>query len=169
MKKIMMMIAMLAIPFAMQAQTKFHDVEANEAKGAVKTMTMDMMGMSQSIEFSEAGKMVNSSLMSDAVYDENGYLTSVKMSFQGQSTTVKITWENGRMKSRSLNVMGNDITNTYNYDENGVVTSESINMGGQLFEIPYSDYKFDEHGNWISRKSKMMGQEMTTTRTFTYY
>lgn len=169
MKKIMMMIAMLAIPFAMQAQTKFHDVEANEAKGAVKTMTMDMMGMSQSIEFSEAGKMVNSSLMSDAVYDENGYLTSVKMSFQGQSTTVKITWENGRMKSRSLNVMGNDVINTYNYDENGVVTSESINMGGQLFEIPYSDYKFDDHGNWISRKAKMMGQEMTTTRTFTYY
>ena len=29
MKKIMMMIAMLALPFAMQAQTKFHDVEAN--------------------------------------------------------------------------------------------------------------------------------------------
>ena len=154
-----MMIAMLAIPFAMQAQTKFHDVEANEAKGSVKTMKMDIMGMSQSIEFSEDGKMVNSSLMSDAVYDENGYLTSVKMSFQGQSTTVKITWENGRMKSRSLNVMGNDVTNTYNYDENGVVTSE----------IPYSDYKFDDHGNWISRKTEMMGQEMTTTRTFTYY
>lgn len=169
MKKIMMMIAMLAIPFAMQAQTKFHDVEANEAKGSVKTMKMDIMGMSQSIEFSEDGKMVNSSLMSDAVYDENGYLTSVKMSFQGQSTTVKITWENGRMKSCSLNVMGNDVTNTYNYDENGVVTSESINMGGQLIEIPYSDYKFDDHGNWISRKTEMMGQEMTTTRTFTYY
>ena len=169
MKKIMMMIAMLAIPFAMQAQTKFHDVEANEAKGSVKTMKMDIMGMSQSIEFSEDGKMVNSSLMSDAVYDENGYLISVKMSFQGQSTTVKITWENGRMKSRSLNVMGNDVTNTYNYDENGVVTSESINMGGQLIEIPYSDYKFDDHGNWISRKTEMMGQEMTTTRTFTYY
>jgi hypothetical protein len=65
--------------------------------------------------------------------------------------------------------MGNDVTNTYNYDENGVVTSESINMGGQLIEIPYSDYKFDDHGNWISRKTEMMGQEMTTTRTFTYY
>jgi hypothetical protein len=42
-------------------------------------------------------------------------------------------------------------------------------MGGQLIEIPYSDYKFDDHGNWISRKTEMMGQEMTTTRTFTYY
>ena len=31
-----MMVAMLAVSFAMQAQTKFHDVELNEAKGAVK-------------------------------------------------------------------------------------------------------------------------------------
>ena len=29
MKKTIMMLAMLAIPFAIQAQTKFHDVEAN--------------------------------------------------------------------------------------------------------------------------------------------
>ena len=168
MKKLMMMIALLAIPFAMQAQ-KFHDVEANEAKGSVKTMSMDMMGMSQTVEFSEDGKMLQSSIMSDAVYDENGYLTSVKMSMQGQSTTVKLAWENGRLKNRTLNVMGNDLKITYNYDENGVVTSESIDMGGQVMETPYTDYKFDDHGNWISRKATMMGQEMTTTRTFTYY
>ena len=31
-----MMLAMLALPFAAQAQTKFHDVEANEATGPVK-------------------------------------------------------------------------------------------------------------------------------------
>ena len=42
----MMMIAALAMTVAMQAQTKFHDVEANEAKGPVKTMTMEMMGNS---------------------------------------------------------------------------------------------------------------------------
>ena len=38
-----MMLALLAIPFAMQAQ-KFHDVEANDAKGAVKSITTSMMG-----------------------------------------------------------------------------------------------------------------------------
>ena len=31
MKKAMMMLAMLAVSFAMQAQTKFHDVELNDA------------------------------------------------------------------------------------------------------------------------------------------
>ena len=33
MKKFMMMIALMAIPFAMQAQSKFHDIELNEATG----------------------------------------------------------------------------------------------------------------------------------------
>ena len=28
MKKVLMMLALMAIPFAMQGQTKFHDVEA---------------------------------------------------------------------------------------------------------------------------------------------
>ena len=83
MKKIMMMIAALAMTVAMQAQSKFHDVEANEAKGAVKSITQDVMGMSTTINFSEDGKM-SSTEFSDAVYDSNGYLQSVKRSMQGQ-------------------------------------------------------------------------------------
>ena len=83
MKKVMMMIAALAMTVAMQAQTKFHDVEANEAKGPVKTMTMEMMGNSRTINFSEDGKM-QSAEMSDAVYDADGFLQSAKMSIQGQ-------------------------------------------------------------------------------------
>ena len=168
MKKIMMMIAMLALPFAMQAQTKFHDVEANEAKGPVKTMTMDMMGMSRTIEFTEDGKM-KSTEITDAVYDADGYIQSAKISVQGQSSTMKFIWENGCLKGQTMNVMGNDVKTTHNYDANGVVTSSSIDFGGQKMESPYSDYKFDDHGNWISRKTEMMGQEMITTRTFTYY
>ena len=164
----MMMIAMLAMTAAMQAQTKFHDVEANEAKGPVKTMSMDMMGMTRTIEFTEDGQM-KSSEISNVVYDENGYLQSATMSMQGQSTDVKYTWEDGRVKSQTINMMGQDIKTTSNYDENGVVTSETIDMGGQKMESPYTDYEFDDHGNWISRKASMMGQEMVTTRTITYY
>ena len=54
MKKVMMMIALLAIPFALQAQTKFHDLEVNDAKGPVKSITTTMMGMSRTI-VSEVG------------------------------------------------------------------------------------------------------------------
>ncbi|MBR5988669.1 MULTISPECIES: hypothetical protein [Prevotella] len=168
MKKVMMMIAMLALPFAMQAQTKFHDVEANGAKGPVKSISTSMMGMTRTIEFTEDGQM-KSSEISNVVYDENGYLQSATMSMQGQSTDVKYTWEDGRVKSQTINMMGQDIKTTSNYDENGVVTSETIDMGGQKMESPYTDYEFDDHGNWISRKASMMGQEMVTTRTITYY
>ena len=164
----MMMIALLAIPFAMQAQTKFHDVEANEAKGNVKSISMNMMGMTRNIEFSENGKM-SSNEITDAVYDENGYIQSAKMSIQGQSGTIKFEWENGRVKAQIINVMGQDIKSVRNYDEKGIVTSESIDLGGQAMESPYTDYKFDEQGNWISRKTSMMGNELVTTRTITYY
>ena len=160
MKKVFMLIAMLALPFAMQAQTKFHDAEANEAQGPVKSMTITMMGMTRTITFSEDGKMQSSDL-SDAVYDADGYLQSVKMNMQGQSTEVKYLWENGRLVGQVLNVMGTDMKLTHIYDDKGVVTGEKMDMGGQVMEMPYSDIKVDDHG--------MMGQEMENTRTIEYY
>ena len=127
------------------------------------------MGMSRTIEFTEEGKMVASSEISNLVYDEDGYLKSATMSMMGQSTDVKYKWENGRLKSLTFSMMGQEGSASPNYDEKGVVVSETIDMGGQKIDSPYTDYKFDDRGNWISRKSSMMGQEMVTTRTITYY
>ena len=168
MKKIMMMIAMLAMTAAMQAQTKFHDVEANEAKGAVKSISMSMMGMTRTTNFDENGKMTSGDI-SDAVYNEEGYVQSAKLNIQGQATAIKYGWDNGRVVSQTIDMMGREIKTTYKYDENGIITSQSIDMGGQMMESPFTDYKFDDHGNWISRKTSMMGQEMELTRTITYY
>ena len=153
---------------AMQAQTKFHDVEANEAKGAVKSISMNMMGMPRNTTFTEDGKMQQEGL-TDAKYDENGYIQSATMSMQGQSATVKFTWENGKMVKQTINAMGQEIVQTFVYDENGLIKTQKMNMMGQDVEVPLTDYKFDEKGNWISRKMSMMGQEMEITRTITYY
>ena len=90
MKKLMMMAAMLVACCAMQAQ-KFHDVEANEAKGPVKSITTSTMGMNRTVTFDENGKIISGDV-SDAVYDENGYPQSAKMSVQGQTMPVKYTW-----------------------------------------------------------------------------
>ena len=164
----MMMIAALAMTVAMQAQSKFHDVEANEAKGPVKSMTMNMMGNARTTNFTQDGKM-QSAEMSDAVYDANGYLQSAKMNIQGQSVPMKFLWENGVLKGQVIEMMGQEIKTIYKYDDKGVVISASTNFGGQEMESPYSDYQYDDHGNWISRKTEMMGQEMIVTRSFTYY
>ena len=167
MKKLFMMIALMAIPFAMQ-QTKFHDVEANEATGPVKCIKSNMMGREQVINFTKEGKMQSDGI-SDAKYDENGYLQSAKRSMMGQEMEFKYKWENGRVVSQSMNMMGNDMVIKYKYNDKGAVASQSMDMGGQEMETPYTDYKYDAKGNWISRKSSMMGQEMEQTRTIEYY
>ena len=169
MKKLMLMLALMAIPFAMQAQTKFHDVEANEATGSVKKIVSNVMGREQVINFTKEGKMDREGT-SDAVYDAEGYLQSAKMVFmQGQEVTVKYKWENGKIVSQTMNMMGRDVTTKRTYNDKGAVASESMDMGGQEMSIPYTDYKYDDHGNWISRKVSMMGQEMEQTRTIEYY
>ena len=168
MKKFMMMMAMLAIPFAMQAQTKYHDVELNEATGPVKSISTNVMGRDQVTNFDKDGKMQREN-MSDAVYDAEGYLQSAKMSMMGQESTTKYKWENGKVASQTMNMMGRDVTIKYTYNEKGVVTAQSIDFDGQEMTSPYTDYKFDDHGNWISRRGSMMGQEIEQTRTIVYY
>ena len=169
MKKVFMMMALLAIPFAMMGQTKFHDVEFNEANGPVKKIVSSTMGSEQVINFNKEGKMEREGL-TNAVYDANGFLQSATMTMmQGQAVDVKYKWENGRVVSQSMSMMGRDMTTKRTYNDKGAVAAESMDMGGQEMNIPYTEYKYDDHGNWISRKTSMMGQEMVQTRTIEYY
>lgn len=168
MKKILTIVALLAATLALQAQTKFHDVEANEAKGPVKIIRSEVMGRPQVTNFTKEGKMQREGL-SDVVYNEEGYPLSFTVSAEFGTITMKLEWENGRVKKQSANVMGQEMVTTLTYDENGYIKSQAINMGGQEFSTPYTDYKFDSRGNWISRKTSMMGQEITQERTIEYY
>ena len=166
MKKVLMMLALMAIPFAMQGQTKFHDVEANEAQGAVKKISQNIMGHNQVTTFSQDGKMQREGV-TDAVYDANGFLQSMKMSFQGNEVTIKYTWKDGKLATQSMNIMGNDMTFSFEYNDKGAVASQT--MGGQDMKMEYTDYQYDAKGNWISRKTQMMGQDIEQTRTIEYY
>ena len=167
-----MMMVLFLVPFAMQAQTKFHDVEANDAKGAVKTIRSSRMGNPVVINFTQEGKMIQDG-MTDAVYDADGYLQSAKMKVNGQGMEMelsfKYTWENGRVKSQSIETQMGAFKTSYVYDDKGVLVKAVMDMGGQEMETPYTDYKFDDKGNWISRKTSMMGQEMEEQRTIEYY
>ena len=169
MKKVLMMLALMAIPFAMQGQTKFHDVEANEAQGAVKKISQNIMGHNQVTTFTQDGKMQREGL-TNAVYDANGYLQSATMTMmQGEAIDLKYTWKDGKIVSQSMNIMGRDMVTKRTYNDKGAVAEESMDMGGREMKIPYTDYKYDAKGNWISRKTQMMGQDMEQTRTIEYY
>ena len=168
MKKAIMMIALLAVPFALQAQTKFHDVEANEAKGPVAKISHSIMGIEQVTTFTKDGKMQRDG-MSDAVYNEEGYLQTAKIEAQGMKTYVSYQWENGMVKSQSMDVMGQKMTVSHTYNEKGAPTSDTIDAGGQKMTSAYTDYQYDAHGNWISRKTNMMGNEIEQKRTIEYF
>lgn len=161
-------MVLFLMPFAMQAQTKYHDVEANDAKGAVKSLTISMMGQTQKISFTEDGKMQQEG-MSNAVYDDNGYIKSCQVEAQGMKVTINYTWENGKLKSQITNLMGQEMPTTNFFNDKGEVVKSTVTMGGQEMTIEYSDYKYDDKGNWISRKTSVMGQTIETPRTIEYY
>lgn len=168
MKKVFLMLMLLAVPFAMQSQTVFHDAEANEAQGAVKKISQDVIGHMQVTTFTQDGKMQREEL-SNASYDANGYLQSFTMSVQGQSIDVKLTWKDGKLASQSMEMMGSPMVVSFSYNDKGAVAAQSINMGGQEMKMEYTDYKYDAKGNWVSRKTSMMGQEIEQTRTIEYF
>ena len=159
------MLVLFVVPFAMQAQT-YHDVEANDAKGPVKSITTSMMGQSQTITFTQDGKQEG---LNKAVYDDNGYLQSAEQ--DNQMGTIKVTykWENGKIKSQSMDMMGQQMPMNYVYNEKGELIKQTMSMMGQDMVIEHSDYKYDDHGNWISRKTSVMGQSMESPRTIVYY
>ena len=111
--------------------------------------------------------------MTDAVYDADGYLQSAKMKVNGQGMEMelafKYAWENGKVKSQTIETQMGAFKSTNVYDDKGVLVKTVMDMGGQQMETPYTDYKFDAKGNWISRKTSMMGQEMEESRTIEYY
>ena len=105
----------------------------------------------------------------DTKYDANGYLQSVKRKVPQGQATITYKWENGKIVSLSMDIIGQQTVTKRTYNEKGAPASESINMGGQDIQTPFTDYKYDNHGNWISRKVSMMGEEMEQTRIIKYY
>lgn len=168
MKKVICVLAMLAGTFTMYAQTKFHDIEFNEASGPVKCIKSSVMGQQQTINFTQDGKM-QSDAMSDIVYDADGYIQSASMNIQGQSLPMKYKWENGKVVSQTMSMMGQEMEIKFTYNDKGARATQVMDMGGQVMDTPFTDYKYDDRGNWISRKMSMMGQEMEQTRTIEYY
>lgn len=168
MKKLMMMVAMLAVTLAMQAQAKFHDVELNEAKGAVKCIKSNQMGQDIVINFTPEGKMSQQG-MSDAKYDADGYLQSAKMEMMGNQIEITYVWENGRVIGQKMVTGMGAIEAKRTFNDDGTTKANIMDMGGNQMEMPFTNYKFDEKGNWISRTTEMMGQTVEQTRTIEYY
>ena len=80
------------------------------------------MGRDIVINFSEDGKMSQEG-MSDAKYDADGYLLSIKAEMMGNTSEVTYKWENGRVVGQKMNMMGNAIEVKRTYNDDGTVES----------------------------------------------
>ena len=147
--------------------SRYHDVELNEAQGNVKSITLrDLAGKVKRIEFTEEGQEKN---MKDPVYDNNGYLQSNKRTMFGFTFLANYTWENDRVVKISGNIMNLPAEIEYVYDAAGELTKNIVNLQGQITEGQYSDYEYDERGNWTKRTFSLTGKEFTESRTIEYY
>ena len=153
-------------------QMRYHDVEYHEAKGKVKSITTNDIVFGQpktrTIEFTVDGKQIG---VTDAEYDNNGYLIKSTDKINDITATSNYVWENGRIVKFITSANGMSLTREYTYNAKGEVVEASMYMGSakNTMKIQYSDYKYDSRGNWISRKERFMNEQMTETRTIVYY
>ena len=154
-------------------QVRYHDVEYHEAKGKVKSITYPPgpdeteAGIS---EFTIDGKEKD---LTGVQYDSNGYRVSEKYTpgEDGSITTAKIMWKDGRVFKAIVSDKEMTCTLNYKYNAKGELIERSLSIGDTKsdFKYQYSDYKYDDRGNWISRKWRFMNEQWTETRTIVYY
>ena len=170
MKKIIMTLAFLAAVGSGTAQTRFHDKEVNEVKGPVKSVTMKNWGKPIVTYISPEGKM-SCEKLSDAVYDGNGYLQSIVSQVGGKKSATFTTfiWENGRVKTQIATRKNKKVVTNNEYDDNGILVRQVIDTDGHQMVYDFYDIKLDDHGNWISRSTKVAGIEVRYPRTIEYY
>lgn len=123
--------------------------------------------------------------MGDFIYkfDENGNLISPKyekierdkngaiIEYYNPETecTTRVKWEDGKVIGQTdlFGDIYNSSSTSYKYDnENNIAQSV---QEGIAFVINYSNYKFDEFGNWISRTQEANGASWEESRYITYY
>lgn len=171
-KTILLLLA-LCVTMGVSAQMRYHDVELNEAKGKVKSITYPP-GPDETEpsigEFTIDGKEKD---LTGVQYDSNGYRVSEKYTpdEDGSITTAKIMWKDGRVFKAIASAKDMTYTLNYIYNAKGELIEMSLSMGDTKsdFKYQYSDYKYDASGNWISRKRVFMNEQWTETRTIVYY
>jgi hypothetical protein len=166
--KTAILLLALCVTMGVSAQMRYHDVELNDAKGKVKSISTNSVVWGEpkliTIEFTVDGKQKG---VRDAEYDSNGYLIKSTNKNNENTVTTKYIWENGRQIEVVTATSINDITMSFKLKYNN--KGEQIELAMDTFKYQYSDYKYDATGNWISRKRSFLGQQDTETRTIVYY
>lgn len=130
------------------------DQKFNAVKGPVSSVTHYRGVYDFDDSFDEEG---NSTRHSSAQRDNEGYITSL-----GSYSSYEVEWDAGHNNVTSLS--SDYTTYTFRYNDNGELISSTVSTSyGSPQTYTYSDYEYDEYGNWIRRN-----RNWTTTYTDWY-
>lgn len=143
------------------------DLSLSQLKGHVKKCIIPYEGLGDEIyEFDKDGNLI-SPKYEKIERDANGAI--IEYYDPERESTIRITWKNGKVKD--VTELFDDGYNYscygYEYDENNNIVQMVI--AHHVFPCNYSDYKFDEFGNWISRIEESNGTSVEEKRYITYY
>ena len=143
------------------------DLSLFQLKGHVKKCIIPYEGLGDEIyEFDKDGNLI-SPKYEKIERDANGAI--IEYYDPERESTIRITWKNGKVKD--VTELFDDGYNYscygYEYDENNNIVQMGI--AHVAFPYNYSDYKFDEFGNWISRIEESNGTSVEEKRYITYY
>ena len=184
-----------------QPQYKSPDLKMMQAKGNVRTIEgsfeeFSYWTESKKIIFNRDGvfaftldKKFLSELEGEVERDEYGRFITINALMLGNTINSFEYNNDGFIAKYYFSMEGCSSTTRYEYNDNDdlvkkISTSECVGLGERYTsETTYSNYKYDSHGNWISRKCKTVSKNYdefdelmeantsndTETRKITYY
>lgn len=182
MRIFLVFIGLLISVFCVKAQgageIKYHGAALYGCKGKVKEIfysTEDPILLEKVIKFLPNGQSEHSIM----TYDQNGFPIGFNIN-AGNRISVNIDYQNDKLKEVEIqtNLRG-DEHRTIDMIYEGDLLKQRINKDVLKDKIStistYSDYQYDDQGNWISRTVELESPEegeiekFTETRVITYY
>lgn len=164
MKSILYIATVVLAGLTFAARAQYHDAEAFEARGNVKTITVKtekpFRTFSTTYSFLATGELAATSYgePTDIRHDSNGRITEYR--YNGSEGYYRFEYDNQGRLIRKYFPGG---SSEYKYDQRGLVIQEIEDF----FSVSYFDYEylaFDDHDNWTKR-TYINGDDETVVET----
>ena len=151
----------------------FHDAENEQIVGHVKSVTYNRSNALETFTFDSEGR-IQSKYISNARYDKDGWMTSCTYKYMGHEVSMSLEYDpNHRLSSQKLSMDGGFIKELYIYAdglqvEKYILTVRYNNQEQSITTI-YSNYEYDNQGNWTSRACSVGEYNSYESRNIVYW
>lgn len=161
-KKYVTFVTLIIISSLNSFSQEFHASALWDANGKVKeikyTSTKDVLLRSKKMKFNKDGKLKNSFL----VYNAEGWPIGMGFDAGVMSINAEFTFNGDNLRTITMTITNKDKIRRYevNYDYSiNRMDSKAVDVtygngdeAGKIYSYQFSDYKYDDNGNWVSRR-----------------